>query len=66
MIVKLEFLSLKGCCRGSFESTLVKMPQCLKYQALAHIINLKDEEEETHTVQSVYNTIFEVLEWNVL
>ena len=34
MIVKLltehhlEFLSLKGCCTGSYESTRVKMPHC--------------------------------------
>ena len=26
----LEFLSLKGGCRGSSESTLVKMPHCWK------------------------------------
>ena len=44
MIVKLltehhlEFLSLKGGCRGSSESTLVKMPYCWKSHALAHII----------------------------
>ena len=42
MIVKLliehalEFLSLKGDCRGSFESTHVKMPRCWKSHALAH------------------------------
>ena len=44
MIVKLlterhlEFLSLKGCCTGSSESTLVKMSNCWKSRALAHII----------------------------
>ena len=44
MIVKLltehhlEFLSLKGGCRGSSESTNVKMPHCWKSHALAHII----------------------------
>ena len=43
MIVKLlnehhlEFLGLKGGCRGSSESTLVKIPHCWKSQALAHI-----------------------------
>ena len=43
MIVKLlaehhlEFLSLKGGCRGSSESTHVKMPHCRKSHALAHI-----------------------------
>ena len=42
MIVKLliehhlEFLCLKGGCRGSSESTLVKMSNCLKYRAVAH------------------------------
>ena len=41
MIVKLrnehhlEFLSLKGDCRGSSESTHVKMPHCWKSHALA-------------------------------
>ena len=44
MIVKLltehhlEFLSLKGGCRGSSESTHVKMPHCWKSHALAQII----------------------------
>ena len=42
MIVKLltehhlEFLSLKGGCRGSSESTLVKMSNCWKSHAAAH------------------------------
>ena len=44
MIVKLltehhlEFLSLKGGCTGSSESTLVKMPHCWKSHAAAHIL----------------------------
>ena len=44
MIVKLltehplEFLSLKGGCTGSSESTLVKMPHCWKSRATAHFI----------------------------
>ena len=43
MIVKLltehhlEFLSLKGGCRGSSESTLAKMSNCWKSRAAAHI-----------------------------
>ena len=43
MIVKLltehhlEFLSLKGGCRGSSESTLVKMSHCWKSHATAQI-----------------------------
>ena len=32
----LEFLSLKGDCTGSSESTHVKMPHCWKSHALAH------------------------------
>ena len=44
MIVKLltehhlECLSLKGGCRGSSESTHVKMPHCWKSYTLAHIV----------------------------
>ena len=47
MIVKLltehhlEFLSSKGGCRGSSESTLVRMSNCWKSRALAHFILLK-------------------------
>ena len=46
MIVKLltehhlEFLSLKGGCRGSSEYTDVKMAHCWKSHALAHFIPL--------------------------
>ena len=44
----LEFLSLKGGCRGSSESTLVKMSSCWKSYAAAHIIdNPRYHEEET-------------------
>ena len=44
MIVKLltehhlEFLRLKGGCRGSSEYTLVKMPHCWKSYAAAHSV----------------------------
>ena len=47
MIVKLltehhlKFLSLKGGCRGSSESTHVKIPHCWKSHALAHLISIK-------------------------
>ena len=46
MIVKLltehhlECLSLKGGCRGSSESTHVKMPHCWKSHALAHLAHV--------------------------
>ena len=44
MIVKLltehhlEFLSLKGGCRDSLESTHVKMPHCWKSNATAQLL----------------------------
>ena len=47
MVVKLltehhlALLSLKGGCRGSPESTLVKMPHCWKSHATAQIILLQ-------------------------
>ena len=34
-----EFVSLKGGCRGSSESTYVKMPHCWKSHALAHFLD---------------------------
>ena len=34
----LEFLSLKGGCRGSSESTLVEMSNCWKSHAAAHSV----------------------------
>ena len=46
MIVKrltehhLEFLSLKGGCRGSSESTHVKMPHCWKSHVAAQLFIL--------------------------
>ena len=35
----LELLSLKGGCRGSSESTLVKMSNCWKSHALARLVS---------------------------
>ena len=49
MIVKLltvhdrEFLSLKGGCTGSSESTHVKMPHCCGSHATAHICMVPTE-----------------------
>ena len=34
----LEFLSSKGGCTGSSESTIVKMPHCWKSHVKAHIV----------------------------
>ena len=33
----LEFLSLKGGCTGSYESTLVKKPHCWKLHGAAQL-----------------------------
>ena len=43
-IVKLlmKFLSFKGDCTGSYESTLVKMQQCLKSHATAQLYKYAD------------------------
>ena len=38
----LEFLSLKGGCRGLSESTLVKMPFCWKSHVAAHLVTSRD------------------------
>ena len=49
MIVKLlaehhlEFLSLKGGCIGSSESTHVKIPHCWESHALAQMISFHDK-----------------------
>ena len=51
MIVKLltehylEILSLNGGCRGSSESTHVKMPYCWKSNALAHLTHCLPEDK---------------------
>ena len=59
MIVKLltehhlEFLSLKGGCRGSSESTLVKMSNCLKSRVAAHRRQLEEIIHQPVKTQSV-------------
>ena len=39
----LEFLSLKGGCTGSSESTLVKMPHCWKSHVMAQMFSLRNK-----------------------
>ena len=46
----LEFLSLKGDCRGSSESILVKMPHCWKSHATAHIQNVAVGEDSNQNI----------------
>ena len=58
MIVKLltehhlEFLSLKGGCTGSPESTLVKMPHCWKSHVTAQLI-LRTDDAQYGCLQNV-------------
>ena len=53
MIVKLltehylELLSLKEACRGSSESTLVKMSNCWKTHVTAHMVLLYKEQRDS-------------------
>ena len=45
----LVFLSLKGGCTSSSESTLVKMPHCWKSHARAHIVSISDGDNFSYT-----------------
>ena len=62
MIVKLltehhlEFLSLKGGCRGSSEYTHVKMPHCWKSHALALIIIYNVCTQKTFLISNVWKS----------
>ena len=60
----LEFLSLKGGCTGSSESTLVKMPHCWKSHVMAQIRNNFTTraliEHMTLTISTVINEHFNV------
>ena len=44
----LEFLSLKGGCIGSSESTPVKMPHCWKSHVMAHIQSTDTETQASN------------------
>ena len=64
MIVKLlnehhlEFLSLKGGCRGSSESTLVKISNCWKYHATAHLEFKKYENMSIYLLNDYLATFY--------
>ena len=49
----LEFLSLKGGCTGSSESTLVKIPHCWKSCVAAQFNNI-----ETRSMSPISNNFF--------
>ena len=54
----LEFLSIKGGCKGSSESALVKLPHCLESHVKAHIlfdfINLTQVHNFTVSAQNIF------------
>ena len=66
MIVKLliehhlEFLSLKGGCTGSSESTCVKMSHCRKSHVTAHVILQNDDIVPTSTSFDEGNTNYDL------
>ena len=53
----LEFLSLKGGCTGSSESTLVKMSICWKSHAAAHLLCFKCNQLDLSYLHKVYNVL---------
>ena len=65
MIVKLltvhhlEFLSLKGGCRGSSESTLVKMPHCWKSCVTAHLYKQSYNRVTKISLKKIYDEVKE-------
>ena len=66
MIVKLltehhlEFLSLTGCCIGSSESTLVKMPHCWKSHVTVKLLSTWNTEGKKESDCIVYKWLFPV------
>ena len=59
----LEFLSLKGGFRGSSESTLVKMSNCLKAHATAHLIT--ESTRITPTTATLTDHIYTTAQANI-
>ena len=65
MIVKLltehhlKFLSFKGGCTDSFESTLVKMTHCWKSDATAHITLNRNKHFSLMTRQRIFQCGYE-------
>ena len=61
----LEFLSFTGGCRGSSESTHVKIPHCWKSHAQAHIIhtcNTIDNRDTAISTPDISDILFNVKE----
>ena len=56
-IIAQIFVPLKGGCRGSYESTNVKMPHCWKSHAAAQIILLRYISVQFYTVTSLKESV---------
>ena len=70
MIVKqltehhLEFLSLKGGCRGLSESTHVKMPHCWKSHVAAHMFSgfvIRSCSNQTAQLQKLARVFYHIM-----
>ena len=53
----LEFLSLKGGCTGSSESTLVKMPHCWKSHVTAHLSRLLGQATSVRNFRNIHRIV---------
>ena len=53
----MEFLSLKGGCTGSYESTLVKIPHCWKSHVTAHLSNCHRDEIVNYIIFVMHLTL---------
>ena len=53
----LEFLSLKGGCTCSSESTLVKMPHCWKSHALAQLASSLEDKASSQSAPSLQKSL---------
>ena len=55
----LEFVSLKGSCTGSSESTHVKMPHCWKSHVTARIISARTQKQKRQEQPRVPRSLFD-------
>ena len=60
------FLSLKGGCTGSSESTLVKMPQCCESRVAAQLLLMQPESKKEKTKLFVFVHYFNSLPTGVV
>ena len=58
---QLEFLSLKGDCTGSSESSLVKMPHCWKSHVTAHMSMIWLHSEKFMKIHSVIMAVMSLI-----